>query len=188
MVSMNIILRLFTVLFILFSQAATANNQELSFEKEKQTLTLDQKKKIAKPVVGLSFSETGIASWYGREFSGRPTASGEIFNPDLMTAAHKYLPLNSIVKVTNLENKKSIRVIVNDKGPFIAARVIDLSRMAAEVLGFKDKGLAKVKLEYLHNETIDLSNALTSKQRKRLHREIEKFSLGKWRNVIKAHK
>ena len=187
MVSMNIILRLFTVLFILFSQAATANNNEVLFEKEMQIISIDKKKKIAKPVVGLSFTETGIASWYGREFGGRPTASGEIFNPDLMTAAHKYLPLNSIVKVTNLENSKSAKVIINDRGPYIGARVIDLSRMAAEVLGFSKKGLAKVKVEYLHNETMDLSNAISPNRKKRLHREIEKFSANKWRKVIKAH-
>ena len=105
-----------------------------------------------------SYQETGIASWYGyetlRHNEGRMTANGEVFDPDQMTAAHKYLPLPTHVKVTNLENQRSIIVRVNDRGPFPSSRnpssgdrIIDLSSGAAKKLGFHDKGLARVKVE-----------------------------------------
>lgn len=105
-----------------------------------------------------SYEETGMASWYGyetlRHNKGRMTANGEIFDPKQMTAAHKYLPLPTHVKVTNLENDRSIIVRVNDRGPFPSdknpssgERIIDLSAGAAKKLGFYKKGLARVKVE-----------------------------------------
>lgn len=105
-----------------------------------------------------SYQETGIASWYGYETlhknKGRMTANGEVFDPEQMTAAHKYLPLPTHVKVTNLENQRSIIVRVNDRGPFPSDRnpssgdrIIDLTSGAAKKLGFHNKGLAKVKVE-----------------------------------------
>lgn len=101
-----------------------------------------------------SYEETGIASWYGQEtldlHNGQPTAYGELFNPDLPSAAHKYLPLPMLVKVTNLENNTSIIVRVNDRGPFIDGRVIDLSAQAAKDLGFYEKGTARVKIESVY--------------------------------------
>lgn len=98
-----------------------------------------------------SYEETGIASWYGKEtleqHNGQPTAYGEIFDPDQPSAAHKYLPLPMLVKVTNLETGASIVVRVNDRGPFVDDRVIDLSAEAAKRLGFYEKGTALVRIE-----------------------------------------
>lgn len=89
----------------------------------------------------------GIASFYGREHHGGPTASGERFNMNAMTAAHRTAPLGSRLKVTNLRNGKSVVVRINDRGPFIKGRVIDLSRGAADVLGFTGAGLTRVAIE-----------------------------------------
>ena len=103
------------------------------------------------------YEEKGIASWYGEETrkkkGGHMTANGEAFDPDGLNAAHKYLPLPSYVKVTNLENRKSIILRVNDRGPFIGDRIIDLSAGAAKKLGFFKKGTAKVKVETINVES-----------------------------------
>lgn len=102
-----------------------------------------------------SYSKVGIASWYGSEcgFHGSKTANGEIYNKHMLTAAHKTLPLPSLVKVTNLENGKHVIVMVNDRGPYGYDREIDLSEKAAAILGYKKKGTTKVKVEYLPGET-----------------------------------
>ncbi|WP_457567943.1 septal ring lytic transglycosylase RlpA family protein [Desulfurobacterium sp.] len=92
------------------------------------------------------FEQVGIASWYGPNFHGRKTASGEIYNMYKMTAAHKTLPLGTYVKVINLENGKTTIVRINDRGPFVPGRIIDLSYAAAEKLGILSKGTAKVKI------------------------------------------
>lgn len=91
----------------------------------------------------------GPASFYGDEFAGRPTASGERFNPQAMTAAHRTLPMGSRVRVTNLRNGRSVIVRINDRGPFHGNRVIDLSRAAASELGFVRSGTAPVQMELL---------------------------------------
>lgn len=106
-----------------------------------------------------SFTETGLASWYGPGFDGKKTASGERFDQNALTAAHKTLQLPSLVRVTNLENGKSIVVRVTDRGPFHSTRVIDLSKRAAELLGFRMKGTAKVKLQVLEPESRALAEA-----------------------------
>jgi len=97
------------------------------------------------------YRETGIASWYGYETyhqkGGHMTANGEAFDPNGLNAAHKYLPLPSFVKVTNLENRRSIILRVNDRGPFVEGRIIDLSAGAARKLRFYDKGTARVRVE-----------------------------------------
>lgn len=93
------------------------------------------------------FSQTGIASWYGRQFNGRKTASGEIYNMNALTAAHPTLPLNCYVRVTNEQNGKSVIVKINDRSPFEGNRVLDLSYGAAKQLGMVDSGSAKVKIE-----------------------------------------
>lgn len=95
------------------------------------------------------YREIGVASWYGVPFHGRKTANGEIYDMHGMTAAHPTLPLPSIARVTNLENGRSIKVRINDRGPFAKRRVIDLSRRAAWELGFKDQGTAEVEVVYL---------------------------------------
>ncbi len=95
------------------------------------------------------FVETGIASWYGEKFHGRPTALGEPYNMYAMTAAHKTLPLPTRVRVTNLENGRRVELRVNDRGPFVKDRVIDLSYSAAQELGVVRRGTARVRVEAL---------------------------------------
>ena len=93
------------------------------------------------------FSQTGMASWYGRQFHGRKTASGETFDMNALTAAHRSLPLNCFIRVTNKANGKSVVVKVNDRGPFHGNRVLDLSYGAAKQLGITNAGTAKVSIE-----------------------------------------
>ncbi|MDR2630883.1 MAG: septal ring lytic transglycosylase RlpA family protein [Spirochaetaceae bacterium] len=93
------------------------------------------------------FRQEGIASWYGDEFAGRPTASGEIFNPALLTAAHPTLPFGTLIKVTNIHNNRQVMVRVNDRGPFVSSRILDVSRAAAEQLDMIATGTAPVVLE-----------------------------------------
>ncbi len=95
-----------------------------------------------------SGSETGYASYYGNEFNGRKTASGEIFHQSSLTAAHRKLAFGTKVKVTNLANGKSVTVRVNDRGPFVANRIIDLSKSAANKIDMVGAGVAKVKIKY----------------------------------------
>jgi rare lipoprotein A len=96
---------------------------------------------------GRDFRQEGIASWYGPEFDGRPTASGEIFNSKLFTAAHPSLPFGTVLTITNKHNNKTVTVRVNDRGPFVAARIIDVSRAAAEQLDMIATGTAPVTVE-----------------------------------------
>lgn len=109
-----------------------------------QELPLAQLPAPAPPIV-----ETGFASWYGARHHGKRTASGERFDQTKFTAAHPTLPWGSIVKVTNLENGKSVEVRITDRGPFAKGRIIDLSRAAAKVLGMLGAGVAQVKIERL---------------------------------------
>jgi len=95
------------------------------------------------------YSQVGTASWYGRDFDGKKTASGAIFDSRKLTAAHKTLPLGTNILVRNLENDKETIVTVNDRGPFVSGRILDLSEAAAEELGFKEKGLTTVGIRVL---------------------------------------
>lgn len=95
------------------------------------------------------FYQTGIASWYGPNFKGNPTANGEIFDPSKMTAAHKSLPFNTKVEVVDLASGNKVVVRINDRGPFIKDRIIDLSRRTAERLGIIDSGTAEVGLKII---------------------------------------
>jgi rare lipoprotein A len=95
------------------------------------------------------YVQVGIASWYGPRRQGRLTASGEVFDMHKLTAAHRTLPLPTRARVTNLENGKSVDVRINDRGPAIKSRVIDLSEEAAQKLGMKEEGLALVRIEVL---------------------------------------
>jgi len=108
------------------------------------------------------FRQEGIASWYGREFEGRPTASGEIFDASQMTAAHPSLPFGTMLVVTNQHNKKSVTVRVNDRGPFVPARIIDVSRAAAEKLDMIVTGTAPVTVESM--DKIAISTPVLGKQ------------------------
>lgn len=114
-----------------------------------------------KPVKDNKFTQVGMASWYGSgagarsksNFHGKKTANGDKFNKHMLTCAHPKLPLPSLVKVTNLKNNKSVILMVNDRGPFKKNRILDVSERAATILGFKNQGVTKVKLQYLHQET-----------------------------------
>ncbi len=148
--------------------------QQVEIEKaiEQGTITANPIYKIGNPYqVGgvwyyperdLAYDETGIGSWYGEEFAGRLTANGEIFDPDMVTAAHKTLPMPSVVRVTNLDNGKSLVVRINDRGPFVAGRVIDLSREAARLIGYRDQGIARVRVQVLAEQTLRLEKLAKS--------------------------
>ena len=106
------------------------------------------------PAIDYNYNEVGIASWYGPGFHGKKTANGEVFDQNKISAAHKTLPMPSIVKVTNLDNGKVLENIrVNDRGPFAGNRIIDLSKKAAQELGFVNSGVAKVRVEIMENES-----------------------------------
>jgi len=95
------------------------------------------------------YDAKGVGSWYGEQFHNRRTANGEVFDMDLPSAAHTTLPLPSLVEVTNLDNGRKMIVRVNDRGPFVENRVIDLSRAAAEQLGYRRQGVARVRVRYV---------------------------------------
>lgn len=140
-----------------------------STEQTKKTAGTEGKYKIGDPykIRGVwyypkpdyEYNETGIASWYGPQFNGRPTANGETFDMNAISAAHRTLPLPSIVRVTNLSNGRSLKVRVNDRGPFAHGRIIDMSRRGAQLLGFEKAGTAKVRVEILPRESRQLAAA-----------------------------
>ena len=94
-----------------------------------------------------AYVQTGEASYYGEYFRNKPTASGKPYSPDSLTAAHKYLPLGTVVKVTNLANDSTVLVTINDRGPYVKNRIIDLSVAAAKKLAMMDQGKAKVRVK-----------------------------------------
>ena len=118
------------------------------------------------PKEDYSYSEVGIASWYGDDFHSKRTANGETYDMRAITAAHRTLPLPSIVKVTNLENGRSIVARVNDRGPYVKNRIIDVSQKGAELLGYRNKGTAKVRVEILEKESRAIKEAMLSKDNK----------------------
>ena len=115
------------------------------------------------PGIDANYSEVGEASWYGSKFHNKLTANGEIFNKGDMTAAHRTLPLPSVVTVTNLENNKTVKLRVNDRGPFAKDRIIDVSEEAAEQLGFHRQGTTKVLVKLLKNESISALDGVKMK-------------------------
>jgi rare lipoprotein A len=115
------------------------------------------------PKADYHYSESGIASWYGPGFHGKRTANGEVYDQNGLTAAHKTLPMPSMVRVTNLENGRSIEVRINDRGPFQAGRLIDMTRRGAQLLGFIDRGTARVRVDIMPEESQQLA-ALASRQ------------------------
>ena len=112
--------------------------------------------------VGETF--TGISSWYGPDFDGKATSSGEIYDMHALTAAHKTLPMNTIVKVTNLDNGKDVVVRINDRGPFVGTRIIDLSNKAAHDIDMVRKGTARVRLEVIGFKGKKSAEAVTKKE------------------------
>ena len=156
------------------------------------------------PAVNYDYDETGVASWYGPKFHGKKTANGETFDQNEISAAHKTLPLPSFVRITNLDNGKVLhKVRINDRGPFARKRIIDLSKKAAEVLGFANKGTANVRVQILENESRDIAimasahdgiKAKSAKIKKIKKKKIEdkfaggnKFSNKKLKNKIQIY-
>ncbi|MBT3305368.1 MAG: septal ring lytic transglycosylase RlpA family protein, partial [Alphaproteobacteria bacterium] len=111
------------------------------------------------PAEDFEYEETGIASWYGTQFHGRRTANGETYDMNALTAAHRTLPMPSFVRVTNMENGRSLILKVNDRGPFARSRIIDISRRGAQLLGFQKAGTAKVRVQIM----ADKSRALAAR-------------------------
>ncbi len=105
------------------------------------------------PQEDFEYDETGIASWYGAKFHGRRTANGEVYDMNTLTSAHRTLPMPSFVRVTNLENGRSLILRVNDRGPFARGRIIDISRRGAQLLGFQKQGTARVRVQVLADRT-----------------------------------
>jgi rare lipoprotein A len=106
------------------------------------------------PAEDLTYEETGIASWYGEDFHGKYTANGEVFDLNALSAAHRTLPMPSVVEITDLDNGRSLKLRVNDRGPFARGRIIDVSRRAAQLLGFEGPGTAKVRVRILREDSI----------------------------------
>lgn len=133
--------------------------QGRDFDPQKIDRTLYSHQKVGKryKIMGKSYTpkhdpdynRTGEASWYGPGFHGKLTANGETFNKNAMTAAHTTLPLNSMVRVTNLNNGRAVTVRLNDRGPFLGGRIIDMSEAGAKALGFKNDGVTNVRVRYL---------------------------------------
>lgn len=99
----------------------------------------------------LGFKDRGVASWYGKEFHGKLAANGEVFDMAAYTAAHRKLPLGSLVRVVNLANGKSVQVRINDRGPYVSGRMLDLSQAAARELGMLEAGTSPVQIEVIGN-------------------------------------
>lgn len=125
------------------SAPQTRNASFVEFEKEAMNGVPEDEAEI-------KFDESGYASWYGDQFQNKPTASGENFDKNKLTGAHRSLPFGTEVKLTNLENKKEAIIRINDRGPFNKARIIDVSEKVAELLEFKESGLAKVGIMVLN--------------------------------------
>ncbi len=113
--------------------------------------TASSKPPSTPPAVPGLYVEEGLASWYGHPYHGRPTANGEIYDMEKMTAAHRTLPFNTWVKVTNMENKRETKLRINDRGPFIEGRIIDLSRVGAEAIAMLGPGTAVVRIEVVES-------------------------------------
>ena len=129
------------------------------------------------PKEDYNYSEIGTASWYGDDFHAKRTANGEKYDMNTLTAAHRTLPLPSIVRVTNLENGRSLVLRVNDRGPYAKERIIDISKRGAQLLGYQTKGTAKVKVEIMADESKALKNALLS-QNSIVENPVTKLSSG----------
>ncbi|TRX72402.1 septal ring lytic transglycosylase RlpA family protein [Carboxylicivirga sp. M1479] len=133
-------------------------------------------------VLSQAFEQTGKASYYADKFEGRPTASGQIFSNKYYTAAHKTLPFGSKVVVTNLQNNKTVTVTINDRGPFIKGRIIDLSVLAATELDFVHQGIARVRIEMAH-QSVDEDDLLVA-----INNELELVQLTCFINYNKLSK
>ena len=136
------------IVFVTIQGCSLAPYREHSGESINRVPIIPKKKPEATEKKG-SDVQVGLASWYITNSRGKKTASGEVYDPHRRTAAHRSFPLGSRVRVTRLDNGKSIEVQINDRGPFVAGRVIDLSRAAADALGISEKGTVTVRVELL---------------------------------------
>lgn len=157
-------MRTLKIIFIMLFLVASVGFVDLSDSTATETTDADKitVSKDAKPnLVSIEYNDIGtmVASWYGPKFHGKMTANGEIYNQMALTAAHKELPFGTFLKITNLRNGKSAVVRINDRGPFIEGRDLDLSKGTALVLGMIHKGVIQVKVEEL--KTSDLIPAYT---------------------------
>jgi len=132
------------------------------------------------------YDQTGVASWYGRDFHGKKTANGETYNMNAMSAAHKTLPLPTMVRVTNLDNGRSIVVRVNDRGPFVKSRIIDLSYAAARALGYDRKGTARVRVQALSGTVAAATPAHPSVRSVRMPPPIRQIPISKSNGLATA--
>lgn len=139
------------------------------------------------PKEDYSYSEVGMASWYGDDFHAKRTANGEKYDMNTLTAAHRTLPLPSIVRVTNLENGRSLVVRVNDRGPYVKERIIDISKRGAQLLGYQAKGTAKVKVEILADESRALKAALLNQKVPTYQEQIKKQETKSVQSNVSAH-
>ena len=163
---------LFGALILL--NACATSDENLNLSQDMVFNTKGSSYKVGKPykVMGqwytpkedFDYNEVGIASWYGKDFHAKYTANGEVYDMNSLTAAHKTLPLPSIVRVTNLENGRSLVLRINDRGPFVNGRIIDVSKRGAQLLGFQNQGTAKVRVEVLKEESMRLKQALLNKE------------------------
>ncbi len=131
-----------SLLFSLLLLTSCATRRHVIVERRPEVPLVERPEKLETKGV-----QYGVASWYGPDFHGKPTSSGEIYDMYQLTCAHNTLPLGTTVIVTNLENGKSLELKVNDRGPFVEERIIDLSYSAAKILGIHEKGTAFVKVE-----------------------------------------
>lgn len=109
------------------------------------------------PKVDYDYDKTGVASWYGEAFNEKYTANGEVFDLNRLTAAHPTLPMPSVVDVTNLDNGRELQLRVNDRGPYADGRIIDVSRRAAQLLGFESRGTANVRVKIMKEESVKVA-------------------------------
>ena len=115
------------------------------------------------PKKDYEYDETGIGSWYGAKFHGRKTANGEIYDMNGISAAHRTLPMPSFVRVTNLDNGRTMNIRINDRGPYAHGRILDLSRRAAQLLGYEKQGTARIRVRVLANESRAIARRLQGK-------------------------
>jgi rare lipoprotein A len=153
------------VVFSLLAQSCTAisglsersdqlNNEATSANAGVQKVSVEPNGGKPSPKRRIKHALNGIASWYGPGFHGKKTASGEIYDQTKFTAAHKTLPLGSKARVTNLDNGNAVEVEINDRGPFVNGRIIDLSRAAAGALGLVENGTAPVRVELIEDSGV----------------------------------
>ena len=181
---------IFIVCGVVIGLAGCAGTSTYNYKVNTKPYTIDGKTYY--PMANANgFSETGVASWYGPGFHGKKTASGERYNQHAFTAAHKTLPFGTRVHVTNLDNRKTTTVVINDRGPFKKGRIIDLSNAAAKSLGVVGNGTARVRIKAVGstvttNSSIEKTTVTTSNSNGKYYVQVGAYSsLNNANNVAK---